>query len=157
MSHGAACEFPSHMLKFSADTLPIFALEFFVIALAIFEWKDILRHSTTTLYTDNTGAFGAVLNTGSSAHSVSSITMRLRYLIAQIDLSLWLEPVAPPLNIADLPTRDRPSPFRAITTSEFSLINEAFSFSRSCRSEKFLTSFTKRANYWIVATIRLRT
>ena len=128
VSHVASCVFPAHMLEFFIDTLPIFALEFFVIALAVFEWKDILRGATATLYTDNTGAFGAVLNTGSSAHSVSSITMCLWYLIAQIDLSLWLEAVSSPLNIADLPTRDKPSPFRSVKTTNFTLINEAFLF-----------------------------
>ena len=113
---------PAHVLRFFGDTLPIFALEFSAIALALFEWKFRTQCATIALYTDNTGAFGAVLNTGSSEVSVSRETTRLWYLIDQFQISLWLEPVAPNLNIADLPTRDKPShfPIHSVTTFPFS-------------------------------------
>ena len=113
---------PAHVLRFFGDTLPIFALEFSAIALSLFEWKFRTQCATIALYTDNTGAFGAVLNTGSSEVSVSRETTRLWYLIDQFQISLWLEPVAPNLNIADLPTRDKPShfPIHSVTTFPFS-------------------------------------
>ena len=133
---------PAYVLKFFADALPIFALEFFAIVLALFEWKTLIQGATTTLYTDDTGAFGAVLNTGSSAVSVSRVTMRLWYLLAQFRIWLWLEPVASHLNIADLPTRGKPSPFKVNAMTGFSLLEDAFAFFTQISISEFLRSFT---------------
>ena len=143
----ASCEAPAYILRFFGDTLPIFALEFFVIALAIFEWKDILRYAAVTAYTDNTGAFGAVLNTGSSAASVSAVTMRLWYLIAHFQIWLWLEPVASPLNIADLPTRGKPSPFPVRSNTGFKSLEEAFFFFTQTSITEFMEFFTSPNSY----------
>ena len=110
---------PQEVFTFFKDTLPIFALEFYTIALAIFEWRELLRGACVTLYTDNTAAFGAVLNAGSQSASVSRVTMRLWQLVAHLSTQLWLAPVASPLNIADLPTRMKSSPWKAEITGEF--------------------------------------
>ena len=127
----AACVGPDYMLKFIGDTLPIFAMGFFIIALAIYEWESVICDKTATLYTEKTGAFGAVLNTGSTATSVDSVDMRLWYLIAQFWISLWLGPVSTDLNIADFPTRDKSPPFASVSYPKFSLLQEAFSFFRT--------------------------
>ena len=124
---------PDYILKFFGDALPIFALGFFVIALAIYEWESIICDKTATLYTDKTGAFGAVLDTGSTATSVDSVDMRLWYLIAQFRISLWLVPVSTDLDIADFPTRDKAPPFASESYSKFSLLQEALSFARRYR------------------------
>ena len=142
----ASCEIPDCVLEFSQDTLPIFALEFYAIALAIFERKDILRNATTALYTDNTGAFGAVLSTGSSSASVSMVTMRLWYLVDQFYISAWLEAVPSDLNIADLPTRCKLPPIKGNAYSNFTSFAEAFAFFTQCPMVQFLAYFSARKN-----------
>ena len=98
------------------------------MALAIFEWEDLLRGACVTLYTDNTAAFGAILNAGSHSASVSMVTMRLWQLIAHLSTQLWFALVASPLNIADLPTRMKSSPWEADVTSEFEAFTQACEF-----------------------------
>lgn len=132
---------PARVLRFFGDTLPIFEIEFFAIVLSIFGRQSLTQGATTTLYTDNTGAFGAVLNTGSSEVSVSMVTMRLWYRLAQFQIWLWLEPVASDLNIADLPTRGKPSPSPIQSVTNFSLFAEAFAFFAQIPISEFLRPF----------------
>ena len=142
----ASLEVPAKVLAYFSDTLPIFALEFFAITLAVFEWETLIRDCSTTLYTDNTGAFGAVLNTGSTSRSVSNVTMRLWYMIAQFSIRIWFEPVSSPLNIADLPTRDKPSPFAIDSISSFSLFEEAFTFFTQMSISRLLKYFDDQSD-----------
>ena len=133
MSSGkAACvahmEASVSVLSFFTGTLPIFALEFFAIALAIFEWKDRLTNSCITLYTDNTAAFGAILNAGSPCDAVASVTMRLWSLIAQCRINLRLALVSSTLNIADLPTRRKVSTIETEETGAFLEFTSAFRY-----------------------------
>ena len=72
--------------------------------------------------------------------------MRFWYMVAQLRISLWVEPVAPPLNIADLPTRDRPSPFPIDYSSDFLLFDEAFAFFTQTTINEFLNSFSEETD-----------
>ena len=74
IAHGSV---PEEASAFFAHALPIAALEFFAIALSIFEWKEQSEGECVTLYTDNTAAFGAILHAGSQCGASSTVTMRL--------------------------------------------------------------------------------
>ena len=137
----ASREAPRELLNFSSDTLPNFALGFFVIVLAVFEWRSILEDATTTLHTDNTSAFGAILNTGSTSNAISSVTMRLWYLIDQLKMWVWLGPVSSPLNIADLPTRDQVWPFPTERQTSFLSFDESYRVFTQLSLNDFLTYF----------------
>ena len=92
----------------------------------------ILRNSACAIYLDSNNAIAALLRGGSCDGFIAAMVEVFWQLIQKLGMVVWIGRVTSKLNIADLPTRNLPTPYEIEHRSELrhllALLNECLSW-----------------------------
>ena len=97
----------------------IYGLEMLALLALLFYPNNHLRNKNVTFHIDNMNAFEAIVKNTAGPSVIVAMTHLIWHRIYELGITPWFEWVPGTRNIADLPTRDVPIPFKCVEQNTF--------------------------------------
>ena len=113
----------------------IYGLELLALVLFFEDWAPFLQGKCCWVYVDNNNCLAAIVRGDSNTDAIAVLVARLWQLIQRFNICVWFPRVAPKLNPADLPARNRIPPFKAHTETSFRSMRPLYALCRKKLSQ----------------------
>ena len=121
-------EAPLRVVKYFDRSSAIYGLELFALVAAFATWQDRLAGRQVSAFVDNDPSSNGLIRGAAKFLIAHNFILRFWQLCGHRSISVWFERVPSPVNLADLPTRDRSLPFPVDHMREFPLIDTLINF-----------------------------
>ena len=110
---------PASLVRAFKSSLVIYGLELFALVAASAVWQFTLSNSQVSAYVDNDPSSNGLVRGAAKFPIAHYMILRFWQLMCKRSISVWFERVPSPLNLADLPTRNRSLPVKSPNWREF--------------------------------------
>lgn len=116
----------------------IYGLELLALLGFIYMNRALLANCTVNIYIDNNNALASVIRGDSNTTIIADMVAVFWRALVALGIDVWLGRVGSKLNIADIPTRDKPRlPFKVLQRSQYKELFTLLDIVRRARDNVF--------------------